>query len=55
MRVIIKKLDIINLFKTLYKAEKNHEKLDKEDEIIEMSIECKKDLNDLYKNTLYGI
>jgi hypothetical protein len=54
MKIIIEKLDIMNLFKKIYRDEKLQEKLDDKEEYIEMSDECKNKLFDIYKNTLYG-
>jgi hypothetical protein len=53
MKIIIEKLDIINLFKKIYRDEKLQTKIETKEEIIEMSDECKKNLHDLFKNTLY--
>ena len=55
MKIIIKKLDIINLFKKIFRDEKIQAKINQIDEIIEMSNECKKDLHYIFKNTLYGV
>jgi len=54
MKIIIEKLDIMNLFKKIYRDEKLQEKLDDNDEYIEMTDECKTKLHDIYKSTLYG-
>ena len=43
MNVIKEKLDIFNIFDIVYRSEKIHEKLIKQ-EIFEMSDECKKNL-----------
>ena len=53
MKIIIEKLDIINLFKKLYRDEKIQSKIETKEEIIEMSEDCKKNLHDLFKSTLY--
>ena len=53
MKIIIEKLDIINLFKKIYRDEKLQSKIETKEEIIDMSEECKKNLHDLFKNTLY--
>ena len=50
MRIIIEKLDILNIIKKLYKDEKLQENIYIQNEIIiEMSDECKKNLNDINK------
>jgi formate dehydrogenase assembly factor FdhD len=54
MKIIIEKLDIMNLFKKIYKDEKLQEMLDDKDEFIEMTDECKLKLYDILKNSLYG-
>jgi formate dehydrogenase assembly factor FdhD len=54
MKIIIEKLDIMNLFKKIYKDEKLQEMLDDKDEYIEMTDECKLKLYDILKNSLYG-
>ena len=53
MKIIIEKLDIINVFKKLYRDEKLQSKIETKEEIIEMSEDCKKNLHDLFKSTLY--
>ena len=53
MKIIIEKLDIINLFKKIYRDEKLQSKIETKEEIIEMSEDCKKNLYDLFKSTLY--
>lgn len=55
MKIIIEKLDIMNLFNKIYRDEKLQEKLDEKDEYIEMSDECKTKLYEINKNTLYGL
>ena len=52
MKIIIEKLDIINVFKKIYRDEKVQSKIETKEEIIEMSDECKKNLHNLFKNTL---
>ena len=54
MKIIIEKLDIINLFKKIYRDEKIQGRLDDKDEYIEMTDECKTQLHDIYKKTVYG-
>ena len=49
MKVITEKLDIMNLFKNLYRNEKIQEKEINQEEIIEMSENCKVNLRKLYK------
>ena len=49
MKVITEKLDIMNLFKNLYRNEKIQEKEINQEEIIEMSEKCKVNLQNLYK------
>ena len=53
MKIIIEKLDIINLFKKIYRDEKLQLKTETQEEIIEMSEECKNNLHELFKSTLY--
>ena len=53
MKIIIEKLDIINLFKKIYRDEKLQLKTQDKEEIIEMSEECKNNLHELFKSTLY--
>ena len=50
MKIISDRLDIMNLFKKLYRDEKFIEKFNIEDDIIEMSNECKRNLKDLLKS-----
>ena len=54
MKIIIEKLDIINLFKKIFRDEKIQGRLDDKDEYIEMTDECKTQLHDIYKKTVYG-
>ena len=54
MKIIVEKLDVINLFKEVYRAEKDQKNYINNDEIIEMSDECKLNLKDIY-NSLNGI
>jgi hypothetical protein len=49
MKLIIEKLDILNLFKNIYKVENIKENFKNEDDIIEMSNECKNNLKDIVK------
>ena len=49
MKLIIEKLDILNLFKNIYKVENIKENFKNEDDIIEMSNECKNNLKDIAK------
>ena len=49
MKVITEKLDIMNLFKNLYRNEIIQEKEINQEEIIEMSENCKVNLRKLYK------
>ena len=49
MKVITEKLDIMNLFKNLYRNEIIQEKETNQEEIIEMSENCKVNLRKLYK------
>ena len=49
MKLIIGKLDILNLFKNIYKIESIKENFKNKDEIIEMSDECKNNLKDINK------
>ena len=41
MKIITEKLDLMNLFKVIYKEEILHATLDQKFEVIEMSEECK--------------
>ena len=52
MKIIIEKLDIINLFKRIYRDEKLQEMQDDKEEYIKMSDECKTQLFDIYNRTL---
>ena len=52
MKIIIEKLDVINLFKKIYRDEKVQSKIETNEEIIEMSDDCKKNLHDLFKSTI---
>ena len=52
MKVITEKLDIMNLFKKLYRDELLQERENIKDDIIEMSEECKANLHSLYKKSL---
>ena len=52
MKVISEKLDIMNLFKKLYRDEILQEREIIKDDIIEMSEECKSNLYSLYKKSL---
>ena len=52
MKIIIEKLDIMNLFKRIYRDEKLEEMIDDKEEYIKMSDECKTKLFDIYNNTL---
>ena len=49
MKVIIEKLDILNLFKKIYRAERLQEIDNLFEDYIEMSDECKQNLLNLYK------
>jgi hypothetical protein len=49
MKLIIGKLDILNLFKNIYNVESIKENFKNKDEIIEMSDECKNNLKDITK------
>ena len=49
MKLIIKKLDILNLFKNIYQIENIKGNFKNKDEIIEMSDECKNNLKDIAK------
>ena len=40
MKIVTEKLDLMNLFKILYKEEKNQTNSDTKFEVIEMSEEC---------------
>ena len=51
MKLIIEKLDLLNLFRTLYRDEKIHDYV-KNGETIKMSENCKKNLEQMY-NSLY--
>jgi hypothetical protein len=51
MKLIIEKLDLLNLFRTLFRDEKFHEHV-KNGEMIRMSESCKKNLEQIY-NSLY--
>ena len=51
IKIIIEKLDILNIFKKLYKEEKNHEII-KNDNYIKMSHDCKFHLQQMY-NSIY--
>ena len=48
MKIISEKLDIINIFKKVYKVEKNNIKIITEDEVFDMSDESKKYLQGIY-------
>ena len=48
MKIIIEKLDIMNIFNRVYKDEKIQERMNFED--IEMSDECKQKIDLMYKN-----
>ena len=52
MKIITEKLDIMNLFKKLYRDELLQEKENIKDDIIEMSEECKAKLHSLYKKSI---
>lgn len=52
MKIIIEKLDIINVFKKIYRDEIVQSKIETKDELIEMSDECKKNIHDLFKSSL---
>lgn len=52
MKLIIEKLDILNLFKNVYNVENIKESFNPKDEIIEMSDECKNNLKDISKISL---
>ena len=54
MRIVKEKLDILNLFRKLFKAEKIQEEFIDKDETIKMSDKCKKNIQDIYIS-LYGI
>ena len=49
MKVITEKLDILNLFKKIYRAERLQEIDNLFEDYIEMSDECKQNLLNLYK------
>ena len=50
MNIIVKKLDIINIFYNIHNNEKIQEKLnDEQDKITDMSDKNKKDLINIYK------
>ena len=51
LKIIVEKLDILNIFKKLYKDEKIQEKY-KVDNIIDMSDECKQKINDFKCKTV---
>ena len=53
MKIIIEKLDIINLFKKIYKDEKKQDIINDKNEFIEMSDECKKNVHEIYKSTVF--
>ena len=48
MKLIIEKLDLLNLFRTIYRDERIHLKIKNED-LINMSKICKKNLDVIYK------
>ena len=48
MKIIVEKLDIMNIFNRVYKDEKIQERMNFED--IEMSDECKQKIDLIYKN-----
>jgi hypothetical protein len=52
MKIIIEKLDILNIFKKMNLLDKTQDK--NMDEAIDLSDECKKCLDDIY-NSVYGI
>ena len=52
MKLITEKLDIMNLFKKLYRDELLQERVNIKDDIIEMSEECKENLHSLYQKSL---
>ena len=52
MKLITEKLDVMNLFKKLYRDELLQERVNIKDDIIEMSEECKENLHSLYKKPL---
>ena len=45
MKIITEKLDLMNLFKVIYKEEILHANLDQKFEVINMSEECKANLH----------
>ena len=49
IKIIIEKLDLINIFKKLYKEDKTQERIFKDD-IIKMSYDCKFNLQKVYKS-----
>ena len=53
MKIIIEKLDIINLFKKIYKMKKKKDVIVGKNEFIEVSDECKKTVNEIYINTVF--
>ena len=53
MKVIREKLDIINLFKNIYRNEKMQERDITKEETIEMSEKCKTNLKNLYKGKAF--
>ena len=54
MRIVRENLDILNLFRKLFKAEKIQDEFIDKDETIKMSDKCKKNIQDIYIS-LYGI
>ena len=53
MKIIIEKLDIINLFIKIYKDEKKKDIIVGKNEFIEVSEECKKTVHEIYINTVF--
>ena len=54
MKIISEKLDIINIFKKVYRIEKNNINNITEDEMFDMSEDCKNYLQDINK-PFYGL
>ena len=50
MKIISEKLDIINIFKKVYRIEKNNINNITEDEMFDMSEDCKNYLEDINKS-----
>ena len=54
MRIIMEKLDILNMFKKIFRDEKMQENYDIKNEEILMSDKCKQDIEGIY-NSYYGV